>query len=73
MTHVDEDPDLTVHVREAPTVRARARDDGDDDGGGVEVEKWILRVLLASAVVTLVTAVVGSLDDLKRYIRMRQM
>lgn len=44
-----------------------------DEGGGPEMEKWILRLLLLAATALSVTVVVASLDDIKRYLRMRQM
>lgn len=41
--------------------------------GGPEVEKWILRSMLIAILATAVAGVLGSLDDIKRYLRIRQM
>lgn len=43
------------------------------DGGGLEVEKWILRALVLALLAVTTAAVVGSLDDIKRYVRMSRM
>ena len=40
---------------------------------GADVEKWILRILLAGVVGAVVVAVLGSVDDIKRYIEIREM
>ena len=37
------------------------------------MEKWILRALLATIAITLGAAVIGSLDDIKRYAKIRSM
>lgn len=50
----------------------RAREDTDRPSG-LEVEKWILRSLLVSLLLLSAAAFVGSLDDLKRYVKIRRM
>lgn len=50
----------------------RAREDTDRPSG-LEVEKWILRSLLVSLLLLSAAALVGSLDDLKRYVKIRRM
>lgn len=37
------------------------------------VEKWILRVLVAVMLAIGVWGVIGSVDDIKRYVKIRQM
>jgi hypothetical protein len=37
------------------------------------VEKWILRVLVAAMLAIGVWGVIGSVDDIKRYVKIRQM
>lgn len=37
------------------------------------MEKWILRALLAVVAVTFLAILIGSLDDIKRYAKMRTM
>lgn len=37
------------------------------------MEKWILRLLLLGVLGALGAAVLGSVDDIKRYVRMNQM
>jgi hypothetical protein len=37
------------------------------------MEKWILRLLLLGAVGVVVAAIVGSREDIERYLKMRQM
>lgn len=37
------------------------------------MEKWILRGLLATVAGLLLASVIGSADDIKRYLKMRQM
>jgi hypothetical protein len=37
------------------------------------MEKWILRLILAAFGVAVAAAVIGSLDDIKRYAKMRAM
>lgn len=52
-------------------------DPGDDapatGENGVDVEKWILRFLLVGVLGALSAAVLGSVDDIKRYLRMQKM
>lgn len=47
--------------------------DADHDNGGLEVEKWILRLMLMTVAALAVSAVLASLDDIKRYVRIKQM
>ena len=37
------------------------------------MEKWVLRFILAAFGVAVAAAVIGSLDDIKRYAKMRAM
>ncbi|MGI8574339.1 MAG: DUF6893 family small protein [Egibacteraceae bacterium] len=37
------------------------------------MEKWILRTMLGTVAVMLTAAVVASLDDIKRYVKIRSM
>lgn len=45
----------------------------DTEDSGLEAEKWMFRLLLGGALVALGAAVLGSLDDIKRYVRIRNM
>lgn len=36
-------------------------------------EKWLFRIILGSVAVMMAAAVLGSLDDIKRYIDMKRM
>lgn len=58
---------MSHHTDDQPT---RAH---DDDAGGLELEKWILRLLLLTVAALGVSAVVASLDDIKRYVKIKQM
>jgi hypothetical protein len=49
------------------------QEQGSDAGKGVEMEKWILRVLLLATAALSAVAIAASLDDIKRYARMRRM
>lgn len=48
-------------------------DDNERAGSDSHVEKWILRSLVFSMLGAAVVAVGASVDDIKRYLRMRQM
>lgn len=37
------------------------------------VEKWLFRMIMLTAAGALAAGVIGSLDDIKRYLKMRQM
>lgn len=37
------------------------------------VEKWLFRIIMLTAAGALTAGVLGSLDDIKRYLKMRQM
>jgi hypothetical protein len=52
--------------------RQRRHETGDQKGG-VEVEKWILRTMLLAVTALGITAVMASLDDIKRYIKISRM
>lgn len=54
-------------------VEMHATDLDEVEENGAEVEKWILRVLLLGVLGALTAAVLGSLDDIKRYVHMQQM
>lgn len=48
--------------------------DGTDvEENGAEVEKWFFRILALGLLATFAVAVVGSMDDIKRYMRIRAM
>lgn len=42
-------------------------------GGGVEAEKWILRALLLGVLGAALAALIASVDDIRRYVHIRQM
>ena len=37
------------------------------------VEKWLFRMILGGVLVALTASVLGSIDDIKRYIRIKRM
>ncbi len=48
-------------------------DDNERAGSGAQVEKWILRSLVFTMLGAVVTALAASVDDIKRYIRIKRM
>jgi hypothetical protein len=47
--------------------------DREDDDSGAGVEAWLLRLVLIATVALAAAAIVTSLSDIQRYLRMRQM
>jgi hypothetical protein len=48
-------------------------EDDANDPGGAGGEAWILRLLMLTLVGLLAAAIVNSISDIQRYLRMRQM
>lgn len=61
-----------AHPHEHPHLMPENPDSQGDDAG-IGFERWVLRSMLLAIVGLAVTAVVASLDDIKRYMAIRRM